>query len=628
MPIYSREFLDRVFAANDIVRLVESYNIPLKRSGASYMGLCPFHNEKTPSFSVNPARQIFNCFGCGAKGGVANFVMQMDHLAFPEAVKRLAELAGIRLEYENPEKAGEYKRRQEKKDFLLWCQAAASDYFSAELATPGGRAALNYLESRGFTREVIDAWHLGWAPDHRDGLAKYLLNRSKEISQPEKVWEYAAEAGLLRLTEQEDSNRHAWDFFRGRLMFPILDRRSRPIGFGGRLLVENRDKGGKYVNSPDSELFHKREVLFGLAQANKEIDRSGVAVIVEGYTDVIMCHQHGLCNVVGVLGTALTPEHVAMLQRQLRDHGKVVAFFDADAAGEKATLRALELFISQDVPLAVAGKLALKDACEFLPLHGAAEFAKLVDQAEDNFDFLLRHFLPPGMNVASLSAAVNQVMRLVNLSPNPVKLALMRRRVAERVGLSEDTLPSKTKSTQDGKPAWLPAAARSSLAPRRENASRAGEAKNADKQDKWRRQEKRLILFMLRQADWTNRVVDVYPPDEWRDQLASQLAGLIRDSWAAGETPNLGQLGQRLVGDASRRLAELADADPTLPPPAAEELNSLLGHIASQDQAERARILFKESATATKKGDTDTADRFYRDFWTLEKQRKAQPEIT
>ena len=409
---FSQDFLERVRSANDLGQVVADYNVHLRRVGANLIGLCPFHNEKTPSFNVRTAEQFFRCFGCDAKGDVFRFIQLQERVGFPEAVRMLAERAGIPLEYDSPVMAREAARRGELKASLLWCCSRALDYFEDSLAAPGGRRALEYLLARGFTRETISQWRLGWAPDAWEGLCGFLLKNAKETPGKEKVLTYACQAGVLRAKENgADGKRRFYDAFRGRVMFPILDSQFRPVAFGGRLLEERPETGGKYINSPEGRLFEKRRVLFGFPQAAKEISLAGDAVVVEGYTDAIMCHQHGIRNVVATLGTSLTEDHAFLLRRHMRDQGRVIAFFDADAAGEKATARAVALFMARDVPLSVVRSLELKDACEFLPRFGAEEYRRKLALAEDGFSYLVRNTVGKARSgdIAAMGAAVKSV---------------------------------------------------------------------------------------------------------------------------------------------------------------------------------------------------------------------------
>ncbi|MCC8179992.1 MAG: DNA primase, partial [Planctomycetes bacterium] len=443
MALYSQDFLERVRSANELSQVVGSYNVQLKRAGSNLLGLCPFHNEKTPSFNIRPAEQFFRCFGCGAKGDVFRFVQMMERIEFPEAVKILAERAGLQLEFESPAAARQAVKQSETKSALLWCTSRALDYYEENLYKPNGAAALEYLLNRGFTRETITRWRLGWAPDSWDGLCGFLLKNAKDSQQKEKVMEYARQAGVVRAKEMERGSVRYYDAFRGRVMFPITDIQARPIAFGGRLLEEKPDAGGKYINSSEGRLFEKRKVLFGLSQAAKEIALTGKAVVVEGYTDVVMCHQYGIKNVVATLGTSLTEDHIALLRRHVSAKGGVVAFFDSDAAGEKATRRAIGLFMAEDVPLLVAGGLEPKDAADYLPVHGSERFSRHIEMAEDGFIHVLNRTIgaAKGRDVGALGNAVREVMELVNTCPDAVKRAIMRHRVAAEAGVPEETLP-------------------------------------------------------------------------------------------------------------------------------------------------------------------------------------------
>lgn len=611
MALYSQDFLERVRSANELSQVIGGYNIHLKRVGLNLVGLCPFHNEKTPSFNVRTTEQYFRCFGCDAKGDVFRFIELVEKVEFPEAVKMLAERAGIPLEYSDPGAAREAAARSRTKSALLWCCSRALDYFEENLAKPGGAPALAYLLSRGFERETVRRWRLGWAPDEWDGLCGFLLKSAKEPGQKEKVLEYAFQAGLLRSKEDErHGGRRYYDAFRGRVMFPILDSQSNPVAFGGRVLEEKPEAGGKYINSPEGRLFEKRKVLFGLPQAAKEIALSGEAVVVEGYTDVIMCHQYGIRNVVATLGTALTEDHIALLRRQVAGKGRVVAFFDADAAGEKATRRAIGLFMAQDLPLAVAGDLELKDAGAFLPKHGAEEFRKKLSRAEDAFEHLLKRTLGQA-NRADLSAvglAVREAMETVNLCPDPVKLALMRQRVAAAAGVPEDTLPrpaaksgrqiqpvaggtARVRARPAAKPGLAPPEA--GLAMR--EALERGEAAV-------RNREARLLRYLWENREWCAQAMDAYPPDEWRNPALAELAERIRDVWEDSGAPSIATVRAGLESPgAMERLVDFAfpDAEPL----SAKELSRLLQLLGEEGVRERMRALMDAMAEARKGAD-------------------------
>ncbi len=628
MALYTQDFVERVRAANDIVQVVESYNVQLKRAGSNMLGLCPFHNEKTPSFNVRPAEQYFRCFGCGAKGDIFRFVQMAERVEFPEAVKLLAERAGLALEFETPAKAKEAQKQGQTKSALLWCCSRALDYFEQALVSENGKNAQEYLLSRGFTRETISQWRLGWSPDSWDGLSAFLLKSAKESPAKEKVMEYAVLAGVLRTRESDNGKKRYYDAFRGRVMFPILDSQWRPIGFGGRLLEEKPEAGGKYINSSEGRLFEKRRILFGLPHAAKDISLTGSVIVVEGYTDVIMCHQYGIRNVVATLGTALTEDHVALLRRYVQGKGRVIAFFDADDAGEKATARAIALFMRQDVPLSVVRNLELKDAAEFLPRFGADEFKRRLALAEDSFSHLLNDTLgkAKGKDVMSVGLAVKSVMETVNLCPDPVKLALMRRRVAAEAGVPEETLPVPA---PDKARTMVPRAGAAPQAAR--PAGKRGlsmPAAGADLEDALKRngeaqkrREVRLLRFMWESRDWCAHIADAYPPDEWRDPAAAEVAGLVRDAWENGQAPSVNAVRPRVEHPGSVEiLADLVFQDEE--PLTEKELSGLLALVLDLEQREKAGQLLSQLDEAEKAGDEELQVMLLVEYRKLQVMRK------
>ncbi|MDR3077763.1 MAG: DNA primase [Planctomycetota bacterium] len=625
MALYRQDFIERVRAANDLAQVAASYNIQLKRTGGNLIALCPFHNEKTPSFNIRPADQYFHCFGCGEKGDVFGLVQKLEKVEFPEAVRLLAERAGLQPEYAGPAAAREAEERGREKGSLLWCCSRALDYFEECLAGPKGAKAREYLAGRGFSEDTVRRWRLGWAPDAWDGLTGFLLKNAREPVPREKALAFAAKAGLIRIKEDGPSqSRHYYDAFRGRVMFPILDSQSRPVAFGGRLLEEKPEAGGKYINSAESRIFEKRRTLFGLPQAGKEIALSKEAILVEGYVDVIMCHQYGLGNVVAVLGTALTEDHLNLLRRQTDGKGRVVAFFDSDPAGEKATLKAIAMFMAQDMPLAVAGALELKDAGEFLPRHGAEKFRERLSAAEDSFSYLLARTVGRAKNGGpdALSRAVRELMETVNLCPDPVKLALMRRRAAAEAGVPDDTLPKPKSSAPTGasdqfriqgsraRPAAKPGLKPPEPDQRMENAL-------ARRRETSRRREARLLRYLWESPAWSERLLDAYPPDEWRSQALAELAAAIRDERLAGCDISLPALRARTENpDAAKYLAELAFAD-SGPPLTEREFSELLDLVLAEGLKDGMREVRSELAVAGRTGDSDREDELLRDYMRL-----------
>lgn len=319
---FSSQFLDELRARVDLAGLVGK-RVRLQRRGREHIGLCPFHSEKTPSFTLNEDKGFYHCFGCGEHGGAIDFVMKLDNLSFPEAVERLAADAGLEVPVESPEQ----RQRAERAKSHYAILEAAAVYFEKQLRLPGGKPALDYLGGRGISEASIQRFRIGFAPNSRDGL-KAALGR-QNMATAELV-----EAGLL--IQPEDQGRQAYDRFRGRVMFPISDRRGRPIAFGGRILDQGEPK---YLNSPETPLFQKRRNLYGLAEAAEAARVKSTIIVVEGYTDVIALDQAGLGYAVAPLGTALTEDQVRLLWRYASEP---YLCFDGDAAGARAAGRAAE----------------------------------------------------------------------------------------------------------------------------------------------------------------------------------------------------------------------------------------------------------------------------------------------
>ena len=358
----------RVLQATDIVSLV-GQSVRLKRRGKDFVGLCPFHQEKTPSFSVSPSKQRFYCQGCKKGGNAIDFVMLRDRIEFKDGLRLLAEAAGIEL--------AAFKQTKEsvsERQVLLEAQSAAAMFFEKLLSHPQhGEAARKYLEERGFNAESIQRFRIGVAVESWDALLKSVA--MKKFTPPQM-----ALAGLLKPRENGSGY---YDTFRNRLMFPIRDENGRVIAFGGRVMPGSEDPA-KYLNSPETPLFSKSRCIFGLDLAKAKIVETRTVAVVEGYTDVVMAHQFGVSNVVSVLGTALTEHHVAILRRFA---DRIVLLFDGDSAGDNAANRAMELFLSQPVEIAIASLPEGMDPDEFLLKEGAEAFNECLARATDALAF-------------------------------------------------------------------------------------------------------------------------------------------------------------------------------------------------------------------------------------------------
>lgn len=381
-PIYE-EAVKRIRETLDMVQLISAYT-SLKQKGSRYWGLCPFHNEKTPSFAVSPDKQLYHCFGCGAGGDMFRFIMEIEKVSFPEAVRLLATQVGIRLPERQTARAGD--SQDKSKDALFDVNKLASGYYNHILHhTTGGKEALNYLKERGLPDSSIRRFSLGFAPDQWDGFLSFA--RKKGYGSDELL-----KAGLV--TQRQDGSGY-YDRFRGRIVFPIFDPIGRIIAFGGRILIGERSQrpfsGPKYLNSPDSHLFNKSAVLYGLCQARDAIRKKQQAIIVEGYMDVITAHQYGLEQTVASLGTALTERQAQLLRQQVEE---VVIIFDADVAGEGAAWRGLNILRAAGCRVRVASLPEGLDPDDFLRSRGVEAFqTEVLEKASYLVEYQLNRIL-------------------------------------------------------------------------------------------------------------------------------------------------------------------------------------------------------------------------------------------
>ena len=393
----------------------------LKPKGGSYWGRCPFHKEKTPSFKVDPDKGVYYCFGCHEGGNVFTWLDKVEGLDFREALERLAHDAGVDLSaYRHaggPEK-GELQRLRET------CELAAA-YYAKCLAkrSEATEHVQAYLERRRISAESVEHWRLGYAPDGWDHFLRFSLGRGCEE-------ETLRSAGLIK--PREGAGGH-YDVFRNRLIFPVCDRSGRVIGFGARALSDEDEP--KYLNSPEGPLFHKGSSFYGLAQAREAIRSERSAVVVEGYTDVIMAHQHGVENAVAVLGTALTAEHAQVLGRLCE---RVILVFDADAAGQQSAARSIEVLLAEDMDVRVAGLEEGLDPCDFLLRRGAEEFRRKLSESEDFWDFRVRRAAQGrGAGTFDRSAAFKELAELALAVPNEGRRDMIIRRLAHELGVGE-----------------------------------------------------------------------------------------------------------------------------------------------------------------------------------------------
>ncbi|MBI5468112.1 MAG: DNA primase [Deltaproteobacteria bacterium] len=362
-----KEKIEEVKERSSIVGVISEY-MPLTKRGINHVGLCPFHSEKTPSFTVNEAKKIFYCFGCNTTGNAITFVMKKEGLPFPEALRSIARKYGIPVPEERSAAA-------DSREPLYQALKLAVEYFSREIKAPEGRPGKEYLVKRGFDGEIASRFHIGYAPESWDGLALFLRKRGVAMEAAEK-------AGLV--IRKKDSSGY-YDRFRGRLIFPITDSRGRVTGFGGRALDDSALP--KYLNSPESPVFKKGETLYGFYQARQSISRENSAIVVEGYFDLLALHRYGFTNSVATMGTALTPEQI----RTIKGHtSSVYALFDSDQAGKNAAIRSLGLFLDEEVTCRAILLSEGKDPDEFLASLGPGAMREAIARAQPLMEFFLK----------------------------------------------------------------------------------------------------------------------------------------------------------------------------------------------------------------------------------------------
>jgi len=422
MAMIPKETIEEIRARCNIVEVVGAYLPELRRRGSTHKCNCPFHNEKTPSFTVNDARQIFHCFGCGAGGDVFRFVMDYEKVDFVTAINVLAERVGVEIVYEGgqPEKSG-------NKDVLYKLHTDAAAFFHRMLLDrPEGAEARRYMEERDLPPDILKEFQVGYAPNEWEGLLSRALKKGYTAEQLEA-------AGLAVPSERGGKTSH-YDRFRNRVMFPICDQMGRVIGFSGRIM-NKAEKGAKYVNSPETLLFRKNRVLYAFDKARKPIVESRQAIVVEGQIDAIRCHQAGLSNVVASQGTALTENHARLLKRYADE---VILVLDSDAAGLKAALGSSETFIANELSVRVVTLPQGEDPDSLIKNSGADALIALVKEAPAALDFLIDSFqAQEDMSTeAGRMRVVKAAINLINHCPSAARRDPMIRAAADRLNIS------------------------------------------------------------------------------------------------------------------------------------------------------------------------------------------------
>ena len=430
MALIPEETIERIKAASDIVEIV-SEHVQMRHAGRNWLGLCPFHNEKSPSFNLQPELQIYHCFGCGVGGDVVKFVQEIDKVSFVEALTFLAERAGIPV----PRRGGS-SADDERNDQLFRANELAAKYFQYMLRQPAGADALRYLHGRGLTDETIDEFRIGYALPGWTELLEMAGRRDFATPALEQ-------AGLV---VQSRKGRGHYDRFRNRVIFPIANLSNRVIAFGARALAA--DDQPKYLNSPETPIYHKSSVLYGMSRAREAIRRDGTAIVVEGYMDVVSLAQGGVDNVVASSGTAVTPSHAGLLGRYSE---RVVLLFDGDAAGGTAAERGVEVLLGTEVDTRIVTLPAGQDPDSFVRRDkGADELRQLIDKAPPALDIYLDR-MAAGVDLNSVTGRARAIERLLPLiaeCKDEVRRNLMIRRAAQRLDVDEQALRTDIASAQ------------------------------------------------------------------------------------------------------------------------------------------------------------------------------------
>ncbi len=423
------ETIEQVLAATDIVDLVGSY-LPLKRSGSNFKANCPFHNEKTPSFMVNPARQSYHCFGCGEGGSAIGFVMAYENLPFPDAVKKLATRSGVLIQEEVYDPEAD-KRRKSRSRLIEVHNQAARFMHEQLLTSPDAQHARDYLKSRGYGREMAERWIVGWMPDNPDVFLNWA--RDKKFTGRELV-----NCDLAGQKEERNARAGLYVRFRGRLMFPIHNDYGDIIAFSGRQLRDDPNTG-KYINSRETPLFKKSKVFFALDKARRIMTKDKFALLCEGQIDVIACHESGIGSAIATLGTACTPDHARLLKRYTND---VIICFDADGAGFKAADKAFTILAPEGMHIRMVAMPQGQDPDSLIKRDGAEAFRKLVTDAEEYFTVKLRHEMATRdlSSIRERAALANDLAALVAHVGDKMSKEALINQISTQLGIGAEEL--------------------------------------------------------------------------------------------------------------------------------------------------------------------------------------------
>ena len=577
---YSEEIVEEVRSRSDIVDVVSRY-VKLQRRGSSYLGLCPFHNEKTPSFSVSPDKQIYHCFGCGAGGNVITFLMEYENYSFQEALGILAQRAGISLPKEEMSK--EARAQADLRASLLEINKLAANYFYYQLKQPQGKQGLDYLTKRKLSKETIRRFGLGFANKTSDDLYRYL--KSKNYSD-----EILKQTGLVTIEEQKTH-----DKFWNRVMFPILDVNNRVIGFGGRVMGDGLPK---YLNSPETKLFDKSRNLYGLNYA--KTSREKCMLICEGYMDVIAMHQAGFVNAVASLGTAFTPQHASLLKRYT---DQAVLTYDSDGAGIKAALRAIPILKEAGISCKVLTMAPYKDPDEFIKNCGQEAFKDRIDSAKNSFlfeiDVMKREFNleDPEQKTRFYNSVARKLLEFPEALERDNYIQAVSRehfihyqdlkQLVQRI--SSQMVPGMTVRTSEV----------------------SVREKRKSKDDGVKQSQRLLLTWLIENPKLFEKIEGVITPEDFREDLYHQVAQMVFEEHQAGDV-NPARILNRFINDEAQYKE------------AAALFNASLKESLNNEEQKKA---FLETVIKVKKNSLDEASRTATDIVQLQEIIKAQSAL-
>ena len=506
---YSDEILEEVRSSNDIVDVISQY-IHLKRSGRNYFGLCPFHNEKSPSFSVSPDKQIFHCFGCGVGGNVISFISKIEGIGFKESIEVLAERANIVLPKNDSSIDSE---REELKSKVYKVNTFAAEYYHKRIYETGSKIAQEYVKKRQLNNETLQSFKIGYSGSF-DELYQAL---KKEGFQDKEI----LESGLVN---KNDNGKYI-DRYRNRLMIPILDERNRVIGFGGRVLDDSKPK---YINSPENIVYSKGRNLFGLNVAKKGDTKR--LLIVEGYMDAISLHQRGITNVVASLGTALTTQQGWLLRKNTE---QVILGFDSDGAGQTAVLRAMEVMQNMGCDIRVLQMTGAKDPDEYILKYGSARFQNLLDNAISLIEFKIK-VLKKDLNLENASDKIkllNEIAKLISKVDNTIEREIYIEKLAKGYNISKEAIYAEVNKLQyaNKKGTKILEKEKTIIAKKRIQ-------KNQEISEEIRKRENTIIAILINSVETYNTIKEKIKIDDFKDEINKKIIKQIYDELEKGNS--------------------------------------------------------------------------------------------